>query len=234
MMHLVLDYSTLIPCNDKPKNEQKAVASLGEILISVNTTWYVSTEYLKTLYSIFSRMSRECHPLPKLQRGLLRNLRQILRLSYSKSKWCKAVPLRIESSGSIGSSKLRVHIVGKHAFDILKQYSTLLSRVPELQILSNDSREVLALALKASSIANETVYVATTDTLLLDTINRVLDIANELEDRAAENLKRLKPLTPSQLLQEAIRIKLVEVIEEVEKEQELEVEFLSQRQQTTF
>lgn len=41
-----------------------------------------------------------------------------------------------------------------------------------------------------------------TDPSLLNVINRVLDVVDGLEDKAFENLKRLRPLTPKQFLQE--------------------------------
>ena len=93
-------------------------------------------------------------------------------------------------------------MVGRRVSDTLERYSVLLHRVPELQNLSDDDREVIAIAFKAADMVSKTVYIVTTDVPLLNVVSRVLDIVNRLGDKAVENLKKLKPLTPKQLLQE--------------------------------
>lgn len=93
-------------------------------------------------------------------------------------------------------------MVGRRVSDILERYSVLLHRVPELQNLSDDDREVIAIAFKAADMVSKTVYIVTTDVPLLNVVSRVLDTVNRLGGKAVENLKKLKPLTPKQLLQE--------------------------------
>jgi len=51
-------------------------------------------------------------------------------------------------------------------------------------------------------MTSKTVYVVATDSQLLYVVNRVLDVVDRLEDKTIKNLKKLKPVTPKQLLQE--------------------------------
>jgi len=201
MIHLVLDHSALIPCTHKPEDEKRAIVHLSDKLMNIDTTWYISGKYLKTLCTVL-REDNQCYLLPKLQRDLLNRCMLILGLSRDKSRWCKPIPWHIEENGSIESSKPRIHIVGRRVSDILERYSVLLHRVPELQNLSDDDREVIAIAFKAADMVSKTVYIVTIDVPLLNVVSRVLDIVNRLGGKAVENLKKLKPLTPKQLLQE--------------------------------
>lgn len=199
-MHLVLDHSALIPCTHKPPEEKQAIATLGDKLVDLEVVWHVSTKYLKTLHNVLNREGRRCHPLPKLQRGLLRAFKQVLRLTRSKSRQCRVKPFT-------KNSRLKIHVVGGRASRIFeprqyKQYKALLENVPELLGLTDDDREVIAIAFEASNMASKTVYVVATDSQLLYVVNRVLDVVDRLGDKTIKNLKKLKPVTPKQLLQE--------------------------------
>jgi hypothetical protein len=193
-LELVLDHSALIPCRDKPEEEKQAIRRLGDILPSIDTTWYVTREYLMHTQNTLGRELKEHHPLPKLQSSLQRALQQLLELTRSKSHHCKNLPL-----SSNGEVRLKLHVLSRNAYnDLGRRRSELYDTLNELRDtywIKGEDVEVVSIALLAS--------IETRSTITLVTVDRgIIEVVEELKMRlsGSSEVNYLRLERPSELL----------------------------------
>ena len=180
-LHIVLDHSALIPCGDKPGEEKEAIRELGDLLPEFDAVWYVSRKYLKTLYSVLHRSLKNHHPLPKLQRFLIRNLEKLLELANTRTWLCRHRNL----VGGLG-----LHVVARSAADRAKSAGIRPGELKGLG-LGDDDVEVLAIAAVVLGRGEDPLYVVTTDRTLLDVARMVRLDAKILTPR--QLIEQLRP-----------------------------------------
>jgi hypothetical protein len=193
-LELVLDHSALIPCGDKPEEEKQAIRRLGDILPSIDTTWYVTREYLMHTQSTLWGKLKEHHPLPKLQSSLQRALQNLLRLTRSRRHHCKNLPL-----SSNGEVRLKLHVLSRNAYNDLgwrrsKLYDTL-GKLRDTYWIKGEDVEVVSIALLAS--------IETMSTVTLVTVDRgIIEVVEELKRRlgSSSEVNYLRLERPSELL----------------------------------
>ena len=193
-LELVLDHSALIPCGDKPEEEKQAIRKLGDILPSINITWYVTGKYIKHTQSTLGRKLEEHHPLPKLQSSLQRALWELLKLTRNRIYHCKSLPL-----SSNGEVRLKLHVLSRNAYNDLGQ------RGPKLYDTLNEFRnkygiggedvEVVSIALLASIRTRSTVTLVTVDRGIIEVVE---ELKRRLGSLSEVNYLRLE--RPSELL----------------------------------
>lgn len=179
MFHLVLDHSALIPCGDKPREEKRAIELIGNKLPSLESTWFVSAKYLKTLRTkVIPLLRSHRHPLPKLQSSLVRTIDVILNIARAKSWICRDMPL----TSGVG---LKLHILARSAASIIGEDDRTLTEIT--RGVTGDDLEIFSIALKASRYGE--VIVVTAD-------NQLLQILESL----AQRNKRITPMKPSSFM----------------------------------
>lgn len=112
MLHLVLDHSALYPCGDKPQEEKSAIVSIIQILPRIDSIWYMTRNYLKTLFNI---IRKNCSDFENFQSFyLIRKLRNLQEKGLGKSRhaFCK-------SRNISNNDRLRIHVLYSSAFNHL-------------------------------------------------------------------------------------------------------------------
>ncbi len=191
---LVLDHSALIPCGDKPEEEKQAIRSLGDILPSTDTTWYVTREYLMhTQNTLWGRLE-EHHPLPKLQSSLLRALQKLLESTRSRRHHCKNLPLP-----PYGEGGLKLHVISRNAYKDLRQRGSelynVLDELRDTYRIGGEDVEVISIALLASIETRSTVTLVTVDRGIIEVVE---ELKRRLSSLSEVNYLRLE--RPSELL----------------------------------
>jgi len=193
-LELVLDHSALIPCSDKPEEEKQAIRRLGDILPSIDTTWYVTREYLMHTQSTLWGKLKEHRPLPKLQSSLQRALWELLESTRSRRHHCKNLPLL-----SNGEVRLKLHVISRNAYNNLGQRGSelynVLGELRDKYGIGGEDVEVVSIALLAS--------IRTRSTVTLVTIDRgIIEVVEELKRRlgSLSEVSYLRLERPSELL----------------------------------
>jgi len=193
-LELVLDHTALIPCSDKPEEEKQAIRKLGDILPSIDTTWYVTGKYLKHTQSTLGEELKEHHPLPKLQSSLQRALQQLLGLTRSRSHHCKNLPLP-----PYGEMRLKLHVISRNAYKDLGQrrpeLHDTLDELRDTYRIGGEDVEVISIALLASIKTRSTVTLVTVDRGIIEVVE---ELKRRLSSSSEVNYLRLE--RPSELL----------------------------------
>ena len=193
-LELVLDHSALTPCGDKPEEEKKAIRRLGDILPSIDTTWYVTGKYLKHTQSTLEKELKGHHPLPKLQSSLQRALWELLKSTRSRRHHCKNLPL-----SSNGEVRLKLHVLSRNAYkDLGQRGSELYNVLGELRDkygIGGEDVEVVSIALLASIETRSTITLVTVDRGIIEVVE---ELKRRLSSPSEVNLLKLE--RPSELL----------------------------------
>ena len=193
-LELVLDHTALIPCSDKPEEEKQAIRKLGDILPSIDTTWYVTEKYLKHTQSTLWGELKEHHPLPKLQSSLLRVLQHLLELTRSRRHHCKNLSL-----SSNGEVRLKLHVLSRNAYnDLGRRRPELHDTLDELRNkyrIKGEDVEVVSIALLASLETKSTVTLVIVDRGIIEVVE---ELKRRLGSLSEVNYLRLE--RPSELL----------------------------------
>jgi hypothetical protein len=191
---LVLDHSALIPCRDKPEEEKQAIRKLGDILPSIDTTWYVTGKYLKDTQSTLEKGLKVHHPLPKLQSSLQRALWELLESTRSRRHHCRSLPL-----SSNDETGLKLHVISRNAYSDLGQREpklyNVLDELRDTYGIGGEDVEVISIALLASIKTRSTVTLVTVD-------RGIIEVVGELKRRlgSLSEVNLLKLERPSELL----------------------------------